>query len=146
MSIITTAEETAGAWWIAIPWWVYVIVLLSAGCAVQTIRLDHEEKDSSNLQSTVSAFQTTQKTNIATIDQLKLVNQGWSDKFDQEVANSKVYLDAANDYAQQQQAKAKKAQSTLDSIYAKNPQARAWSVAPVDISVAASLSANSGSR
>jgi hypothetical protein len=146
MSIITTAEEVTGQWWAIVPWYVYAIVLLVAGCAIQTIRLDHEEKNASTLQASVTAFEDTQKTNLATIAQLQLANKGWADAMNTEVANSKTYLDAANDYAQLQQAKAKKAQSTLESIYANHPESKAWSVVSVDISVASQLRANAGSR
>jgi len=146
MSIITTAEEVTGQWWTIVPWYVYVIVLLVAGCAIQTIRLDHEEKDASTLKASVATFEGTQKTNIATIAQLQLENKGWKDAMATEIANSKTYLDAANDYAQQQQAKAKKAQSTLDNIYAKHPESKAWSIVPYDLSVGVQLRANAGSR
>ena len=124
-------------------WYAYVFLALILGIALQSIRLDISQKDQVKLKSSVIAYQSAQESNLKTIEDYKRANLEWSDASERQIENAKYYLDASREYGQIETAKAIKAQKSLDNLYAKHPEARAWSVIPVDAAVARSLRASS---
>ena len=129
-----------------IPIWAYAIALLSLAFVVQTFRLDHAQKAESALKLSVSIYQSTQDANLKTIDGLELINARWADGAKRQTDNAKYFVDIANEYGQTEQAKATKLQKSLDAIYAKHPESRAWASERIDPSIADSLRANAGSH
>lgn len=124
-------------------WYAYVFLALVLAIALQSIRLDLSQRHQVSLKASVISYKVAQESNLKTIENYKQANLEWSLSSQKQLENAKYYLDASREYGQIETAKAIKAQKSLDNLYAKHPEARAWSVIPVDAAVARSLRASS---
>ena len=124
-------------------WYAYVFLALVLAIALQSIRLDLSQRHQVSLKASVISYKVAQESNLKTIENYKQANLEWSLSSQKQLENAKYYLDASREYGQIETAKAIKAQKSLDNLYAKHPEARAWSVIPVDAAVASSLRASS---
>ena len=123
-------------------WYAYVFLALVLAIALQSIRLDLSQRHQVSLKASVISYKVAQESNLKTIENYKQANLEWSLSSQKQLENAKYYLDASREYGQIETAKAIKAQKSLDTLYAKHPESRAWSVIPVDASVARSLRAS----
>lgn len=113
------------------------ILLLACliGLGVQTWRASHYKTQAITFKSAVLTFKSAQATNLATIATLKAANDKWARENAANLANAKIYTDAAMAYAKKQQAEADAAKAKLKGIYERQPDAKAWADARVPDSV-----------
>ena len=107
--------------------------LLTIG--IQQWRIQLSNQRIVTLQSAVLTFQSAQTTNLATIATLKAANDKWARDNAANLADAKVYTDAAMAFAKKQQAEADAAKAKLRAIYERQPDAKAWAGARVPDSV-----------
>ncbi len=125
--------------------WICIGLSLLLVIILECLWIKHQSSEISTYKAYVETFKDTQKTNLATINDLQAANAKWASDSAVQIENGKAYTKAAVDYALQQQAKASKANHTLQAIYAHDPSARAWANTSVDRSIEQQLRANSGS-
>ena len=108
--------------------------LLTIG--IQQWRIQLSNQRIITLQSAVLTFESAQTTNLATIAKLQRANDKWARDNAANLANAKVYTDAAMAFAKKQQAEADAAKAKLKAIYERQPDAKAWAAVALPASVA----------
>jgi hypothetical protein len=145
MSIETEVETAAtGQWWALIPLWVYLIALMSICILIQAWEIKHEKSKNATLTSAVATYVSTQKTNMQTISAYKKANKAWADAAARQQASAAPAVKQDTAFSSAQTTQSTNAGKALQVIYVNSPTARAWSIAPVDLSVSAELRANAG--
>jgi uncharacterized membrane protein affecting hemolysin expression len=119
-----------------LPMWLYILIFAVCIIGVQQWRIHHAHAQVTALQGVANTLHEANQTNVATIATLEAANRKWADDNAANLANAKVYADAAMEYAKQQQAAAESANAKLRAIYAKQPDAKAWADVPVPAGVA----------
>jgi hypothetical protein len=119
-----------------LPMWLYILIFAVCIIGVQQLRIHHAHAQVTALQGVANTLHEANQTNQATIVALKATNDKWARDNAANLANAKVYTDAALEYAKQQQAAAKSANEKLKALYAKQPDAKAWADLPVPAGVA----------
>jgi uncharacterized membrane protein affecting hemolysin expression len=109
-----------------LPMWLYILIFAIAIIGVQQLRIHHAHAQVTALQGVANTLHEANQTNVATIATLEAANRKWADDNAANLANAKVYADAAMEYAKQQQAAAESANAKLKALYAKQPDAKAW--------------------
>jgi len=127
-----------------VPLWCWILLVCLLVMTGMYIDIRFLTADLAKEKAQNAAYVSVQQSQLSTIATLTVANHKFAADAQSEAALSKTYLQAEIDYANQQQAKAKKAQSSLDAIYAQHPESKAWSVLPVDLSVSSELRANAG--
>ena len=103
------------------------LLLASVICiGIQQWRVGHYKARIITLQSAVLTFESAQTTNLATIAKLQRANDKWARDNAANLADAKVYTDAAMAFAKKQQAEADAAKAKLKAIYERQPDAKAW--------------------
>jgi hypothetical protein len=110
---------------------------LAALCVIgiQQWRVSHYKARAESLQSVANTLHEANVANQATIATLKAANDKWARDNAANLADAKVYTDAAMVFAKKQQAEADAAKAKLKAIYERQPDAKAWADARVPDSV-----------
>lgn len=123
------------SWVRLIPIWLYILVFAVAVIGVQQWRIHHAHAQLTALQGVANTLHEANQANLATIATLKAANDKWARENAANLANAKVYTDAAMAYAKKQQAEADAAKAKLKAIYERQPDAKAWASVAVPASV-----------
>jgi hypothetical protein len=119
----------------AIPMWAWILTAALCVFGVQQWRVGHYKARAESLQSVANTLHEANVANQATIATLKAANDKWARENAANLANAKIYTDAAMAYAKKQQAEADAAKAKLKAIYERQPDAKAWADARVPDSV-----------
>ena len=126
-------------WRLPLPMIVKILAAALLACliciGIQQWRVSHYKARIITLQSAVLTFESAQTTNLATIAKLQRANDKWARDNAANLADAKVYTDAAMAFAKKQQAEADAAKAKLRAIYERQPDAKAWADAHVPDSV-----------
>lgn len=112
-----------------------LLALALAAIGIQQWRIHHAHAQLTALQGVANTLHDANQKNIATIATLKAANDKWARENAANLANAKIYTDAAMAYAKKQQAEADAAKAKLKAIYERQPDAKAWADARVPDSV-----------
>jgi uncharacterized membrane protein affecting hemolysin expression len=128
-----------------VPMWIYILLFAACVIGVQQWRIHHYRAQATALQSVANTLHEANQTNVATIVALKATNDKWARDNAANLANAKVYADAALEYAKQQQAAAKSANEKLKALYARDSVAKAWADVDLPADVVSVLREQAGS-
>lgn len=112
-----------------------LLALAIAAIGIQQWRVSHYKARAESLQSVANTLHEANVANRATIATLKAANDKWARDNAANLADAKVYTDAAMAFAKKQQAEADAAKAKLKAIYERQPDAKAWADARVPDSV-----------
>ncbi|THD06120.1 hypothetical protein [Rhodanobacter lindaniclasticus] len=118
-----------------IPIWAYIILAALLAIGIQQWRVSHYKARVESLQSVANTLHEANVANQATIKALQAANDKWARESAANLANAKIYTDAAMAFAKKQQAEADAAKAKLRAIYERQPDAKAWADARVPDSV-----------
>ena len=129
-----------------VPVWAWLALAAAGVIGWQHVEISHYRSKVAAVQAQSAAYVAAQKTQLATIATLQQANRDWAHKDAADLALSKTYADAAEQYAQQMQTQRNTATHKLTVIYAQFPSVEAWSIASsTPAAVVDQLHANSGS-
>jgi len=103
-----------------------LLVIALAAIGVQQWRIHHAHAQLIALQGVANTLHEANQANQATIATLKAANDKWARENAANLADAKIYTDAAMAYAKKQQAEADAAKAKLKAIYERQPDAKAW--------------------
>lgn len=118
-----------------VPIWAWALLIALGVIGWQHVEVSHYRAQATSAKAAVVAVKAANAANLATIVALKAANDRWARDNAANLADAKVYTDAAMAFAKKQQAEADAAKAKLRASYERQPDAKAWADARVPDSV-----------
>jgi hypothetical protein len=129
-----------------VPLWVWVVLAAALSNGVMYLDIRHQAAEIAVYKAAAIEYESAQKTNLATISQLSSANTQWAETYKARVALAQSYINANIQYQNQLQTQLSAARKQLGAVYAKDPNARAWSTQRIPAAVDQQLRAATGSK